>query len=284
MSSMSKELELVPISESFIGEGGYRGRIVDRGELSYDEVIDEVIRQNFLRMEPHALKMLIESVFETMINGTLKDGKSRRLGDYFLLQMEVRGKFEDPGDQFDAAKHKLALALRPLKAFRRKPGNGDVRVYNRNAGPKVVVESIASVGGESLPGVVKFGKDFVVTGENLWVLDDIHLNPQDGIVVKYSTQFMTPSYISISGAGAVTVNEAGTQMTVNWKQTVGSLIRDNPERFDPVKNPPVKVEITVESRGGVDTAKRQRHRGKAYFDTWLQRHPESIVKSKRSRK
>ena len=47
-----------------------------------------------------------------------------------------RGRREEPGEQFDPKKHKLAMVLRPLKEFRRVAGNNDVSVFNRNAGSK----------------------------------------------------------------------------------------------------------------------------------------------------
>ena len=39
-------------------------------------------------------------------------------------------------------------------------------------------------------------------------------------------------------------------------------------------NPPLAVMVGIRSRGGLETAKCQLHRGRAYFDTWLAKHPE----------
>ena len=39
-------------------------------------------------------------------------------------------------------------------------------------------------------------------------------------------------------------------------------------------NPPLAVMVGIRSRGGLETAKCQLHRGRAYFDTWLAKYPE----------
>lgn len=114
------------------------------------------------------LRMILEHTLDTMIPNTLKDGCSRRLGDYFMLQMEVCGRFDSPDDQFDASRHKLALKLRPLKAMKRKPGRG----------------------------------------ENLFVLEYVDVEVSDNIVVAYCTQHMVkPFYSSISGCMPGTVSD-----------------------------------------------------------------------------
>ena len=70
------------------------------------------------------------------------------------------------------------------------------------------------------------------------------------------------------------VSADGRKLVIPWKETFGEFIRNNPGRFDPETNPPLAVMVGIRSRGGLATAKSQLHRGKAYFDTWLQKHPE----------
>lgn len=269
MRGSYKELALLPISKKFIREGGYRARMASRDVLSYDEVLEEVIQRNFLRMDPHALKMILEETFETMIEGTLRDGKTRRLGDYFMLQMEVRGKFDGPGEQFDEQKHKLALKLRPLKAFRRTPGRDGVSVYNRNAGPKVVIDGVLSAGA-SESGVVCFGEDIIVTGENLGMICRAGDVVKDKLDIKYFGASKSGS--ASADPDEVSVNEAGTRMVIPWK-TVGDLISINGDAFGPEQNRPVGLMVGLRSRGGCEESKMQLHRGKAYFDTWLAHYP-----------
>ena len=70
------------------------------------------------------------------------------------------------------------------------------------------------------------------------------------------------------------VSEDGKRIVIPWKDTVGEFIKNNMDKFDPEKNPPVAVMFGVRSRGGLETAKCQLHRGRAYFDTWLEKRPD----------
>ena len=177
------ELEIKKVSDKFAKGAAYRGSVADRKSMSYDEVIEEVISKCMMRLSVTQLKSIISSVMETMIDGVLTDGVSRRLGDYFKLQPEVRGRFDSPGEQFDDEKHQLALVLCPLKSMRRKPGRNGISVYNYNAGPAVKITRTYSEG-EERGSVVKFGKDIIIEGENLAVLGD----GKDEFHVKFFTQ------------------------------------------------------------------------------------------------
>ena len=80
MSARKLELKLIPVSKKLTAKGGYRGHIADRGGLDYDEVIQEVLDKTYLRFTPDTVKMVVESVFNTMIDGIMQDGQTRRLG------------------------------------------------------------------------------------------------------------------------------------------------------------------------------------------------------------
>ena len=268
MSETQMELRLIPVSKKLSAKGGYRGHIADRGGMSYDEVIDEVIRERYLSLSPSMVKMVVESVFDTMIAGIMQDGQTRRLGDYLSLQLEVRGGFDEPGDQFDPAKHKLAMVLRPLKKFRRVAGRHDVTVFNRNAGPKVVIEKMCSVS-HSEGGELKFGEDLVLEGENLFALTD----GGDEFGIKYFGQ-RTNGYAISAPLEPDWVAADGRKLVIPWDETIGEFVRNNPGKFEPETNPPMAVMVGIRSRGGLSTAKRQLHRGRAYFDTWLADHPD----------
>lgn len=269
MQAKQLELKLIPVSKKLTSKGGYRGHIVDRGGMGYDEVIQEVIKNRYLSLSSDMVKMVVEAVFDTMITGIMQDGQTRRLGDYLSLQLEVRGGFDEPGDQFDPAKHKLAMVLRPLKEFRRVAGNKDVSVFNRNSGPKVVIEKMYSASC-SEGGEIKFGEDLILEGENLFALED----GNDVYAFKYYSQFQTGAYC---GGGSIMpewVSDDGRKMVIPWRETIGPFIEQNMEKFNPSTNPPLAVMVGIRSRGGLETAKRQLHRGKAYFDTWLAKHPD----------
>ena len=269
MSRSQLELKLIPVSKKLSKKGGYRGHIVGRREMGYDEVIEEAIKTSHLNFDAIAMKLVLESVFHSMINGIMKDGVSRRLGDYFTLQLEVKGGFDEPGDQFDPQKHKLAMVVRPLKEFRRVAGDKDVAVYNRNAGPKVVIAKTYSA---SHPegGELKFGEDIIIEGENLFALED----GNDIFNYKYYSQFHKAVHCGGGSLMSEWVSADGKRIVIPWKETVGHFIELSMDKFDPAKNPPVAVMFGLRTHGGEATAKVQLHRARAYFDTWLAKYPE----------
>ena len=277
MSGTIKEIKLTKSSNKLSSKPNYVARLAQRGILDYDKVLDEVIGRGFLNISKPMLRMILEHTLDTMISNTLRDGNSRRLGDYFMLQMEVCGRFDSPDDQFDDNRHKLALKLRPLKALKRKLGRDDLRVYNRNAGPKVSIDRIYSASTPDKDTLV-FGDDIVLEGENLFVLEDEDVEISDNIVVAYFTQCSAkPFYSSSSNGVPGTVSDDGRRMVLSWKQTIGDVLdlnRDRPDA-DPEKNPPEYVAVALRSRGGVPTAKMQLHRARAFFDTWIEKFPDS---------
>ena len=277
MTGTTKEIRLTKASNKLSSKPSYIARLAQRGTLDYDEVLDEVMERGILNISKPVLRMILEHTLDTMISNTLKDGCSRRLGDYFMLQMEVCGRFDSPDDPFDASRHKLALKLRPLKAMKRKPGRDDLKVYNRNAGPKVSIDRIYSASTPDKDTLV-FGDDIVLEGENLFVLEDVDVDVSDNIVVAYCTQrLVKPFYSSASGCVPGTVSRDGRRMVISWKQTIGDALDLNRGRpaADPKKNAPEYVAVALRSRGGVPTAKMQLHRARAFFDTWMEKFPDS---------
>lgn len=279
MSGVTREIKLTKVANKLSDKENYIARISQRYSLDYDTVLDEVIERGVLRITKPMLKMILEHTLETMIENTLKDGYSRRLGDYFMLQMEVSGRFDSPDDQFDDERHRLSLKLRPLKALKRKPGRDDVRVYNRNAGPKVSISRIHSVSTPDKDTLV-FGDDIVLEGENLYFLEDLAAT-SDSITVGYYTQNRRgPMTMSSAGTMDGSVSDDGRRMVLPWDGTVGQILDANKGRpdADPEKNPPVAVMIALRSRGGVSTAKLQLHRARAFFDTWKEKYPKCTFK------
>ena len=272
MSGTTREIKLTRSYNKLSSRETYVARLAQRYTLSYDEVIDEVIGRGFLNITKPMLKMILEHTLDTMITNTLKDGNSRRLGDYFMLQMEVKGRFDALDEQFDDNRNKLALKLRPLKAMKRKPGREDIAVYNRNAGPKVSISRIYSASAPDKDTLV-FGDDIVLEGENLFLLDD-PTEIQDELTIGYYTQRLRgPIVCSMSGSSEM-VSDSGRRITIPWEPTVGHSIKINWDRANPEENAPVGIMVALRSRGGEPTAKRQLHRARAFFDTWHEKYPK----------
>ena len=280
VTAQRREIELKPISSKFAKCGGYLAKIVGRRTIPFDEVLDEIIGRNFLSLDRMTLSLILCHAFETIIGNTLKDGNSRKIGDYFTLQVEVNGRFEAPGEQFDPKKHKLALTLRPLSSLRRTPNPRDgLTVYNRNAGPQVVVTRMYSASAPDKKGLV-FGDDLVIEGENLFFLEG---KLGDEVRVKYFSQRQHGLIIScLSDRRDVVVSADGRRMTLAWDKTIGrflNLTEYNRKIFDPTTNPPVAVMVGIRSRGGEATSRLQLHRARAYFDDWLAKYPRQDVHS-----
>ena len=291
VSAQQRELKLTPIPDKFTKEGGYIGRIRGRRTLSYSEVLDEIVDNGILNLDRQTLHLILTHTFETMINNTLKDGNSRKMSDYFTLQVEIRGRFEEPGDQFDPKEHSFRLVLRPLSGIRnRKPNHNDgLTVYNRNAGPKVTINRLYSASAPEKNGLV-FGDDLIIEGENLFMLKDGTCT--DFLRVKYFTQHQHGTYTAFSRRPHgptipfsypddwFTVSDDGRQIRIPWQRAVGNYIAKwDPVNFNPETNAPVALMIGVRSRGGDPESKRQLHRARAFFGSWLAGHPDTTIKS-----
>ena len=272
MSGTTREIKLKKGVNRLSSKETYTARLADRYALGYDEVLDEVIGRGFLNISKPMLKMILEHTLDTMVTNTLKDGNSRRLGDYFMLQLEVKGGFDAPDEQFDASRHKLALKLRPLKEMKRKLGRDDLKVYNRNAGPAVSINRIYSVSTPDNDTLV-FGDDIVLEGENLFLLDE-PTEVQDSLTIGYYTQRLRGPIVCSASVEPGMVSDGGRRITIPWASTIGESIKINWGKADPEKNASVAVMVALRSRGGVSTAKLQLHRARAFFDTWHEKHPK----------
>ena len=60
----------------------------------------------------------------------MDDGRPRRIYDYFTLSLKVHGLFSDETDEFYTSRHKLALSLKQLNAYR--PSLDNVTATNIN--------------------------------------------------------------------------------------------------------------------------------------------------------
>ncbi len=268
MSRRKVEFTLVPVPEKLASSGGYRAQLRKRGIKDYDEVIDEAVERCRIGLDSHLVKMVVSATLDSMINGILEDGIPRRLGDYFRLNLSIKGGFDEPGDQFDPEKHELRLNLTPLKAFKRKPGPDGVAPWNRNAGPAVAVKSVHSVS-ETKKGAVNFGEDLVIEGENLFALED----GTDMYAVKFYTAHGKPFVATSASLEPAWVSSDGTRLTIPWRMLLGSALESR--GYDPKANPPVAVMVGLRTRGGEKTARIQLHRAKAFLKSWIERWPKN---------
>lgn len=160
------EFVLKPVTGAASTGGGFRA-ILDTAKgdaLDFDEVITEALDRGYIAGVKDVLaKSVVKGVLDSMIAGVLRDGMTRRIGDYLSVSLMVHGRFEDEHDEFDPARHKLALSLKQLNAFR--PSFKGVVATNVNHKRQFRIYSVRSVGEEKgKSGRLVIGREFVIKG------------------------------------------------------------------------------------------------------------------------
>ena len=148
------------------GVGGkeiFRPVVERTGVVETEQVVEEAAEMMGTRLSPYMVQGVVAGVLESMITKTLDDGRTRRFGDYFEVQLDLRGAFEDADEQFDPEKHKVKLTLRPLKRFRQGVKTGTPE--NSLKPPRARIEMVRSETAEE--AVAKKGEDLIITGRNL---------------------------------------------------------------------------------------------------------------------
>lgn len=159
------EFVLKPVTGAAASGGGFRA-ILDtaRGDaLDFDEVITEALDRGYIAGVKDVLaKSVVKGVLDSMIAGVLRDGITRRIGDYLSVSLKVHGRFEDEQDEFDPARHKLALSVKQLNAFR--PSFKGAEATNIHHKRQFRIYSVHSVNHEGKNGVLAFGDEFIIKG------------------------------------------------------------------------------------------------------------------------
>lgn len=159
------EFVLKPVTGAASAGGGYRA-ILDTAKgdaLDFDDVITEALDRGYIAGVKDVLaKSVVKGVLDSMIAGVLRDGMTRRIGDYLSVSLKVHGRFEDEQDEFDPARHKLALSVKQLNAFR--PSFKGVEATNIHHKRQFRIYSVHSVHHEGKNGVLAFGDEFIIKG------------------------------------------------------------------------------------------------------------------------
>lgn len=124
-------VKLHPCTGSVEEKGCYRATVATgRGSvMGFDEIVKYAFDRGYIfGIKEEAVKSVVRGIFDSIIAGIKEDGRTRSIDDYLSVSLRVRGKFEDEHDEFDPARHRLALTLAPLKAFR--PSFRGVEVVN----------------------------------------------------------------------------------------------------------------------------------------------------------
>ena len=159
------EFVLKPVTGAAAAGGGFRA-ILDTAKgdaMDFDDVITEALDRGYIAGVKDVLaKSVVKGVLDSMIAGILRDGMTRRIGDYLSVSLKVHGRFENEQDEFDPARHKLALSVKQLNAFR--PSFKGVEATNIHHKRQFRIYSVHSVHHEGKNGVLAFGDEFIIKG------------------------------------------------------------------------------------------------------------------------
>lgn len=165
---MNSKIEFVlkPVTGAASAKGGYHAILTTaKGDaMDFDDVITEALDRGYIAGVKDILaKSVVKGVLDSMIAGVLRDGITRRIGDYLSISMKVHGRFTDEHDEFDPNRHKLALTVKQLNAFR--PSFEDVEATNIHHKRQFRIYSVRSVGYENEKnGHLVIGREFVIKG------------------------------------------------------------------------------------------------------------------------
>ncbi len=105
---MESKLEFVlkPVSGAAEAGGGYRAYLTTAkgAALDSDDVIAEALDRGYIAgVKDKLAKSVVLGVLDSMIDGVLRDGVTRRIGEYLSVSLKIHGRFEDKDDDFDPA-------------------------------------------------------------------------------------------------------------------------------------------------------------------------------------
>ena len=194
------EFVLKPVTGAASAGGGYRAILnTAKGDaMDFDDVITEALDRGYIAGVKDILaKSVVKGVLDSMIAGVLRDGITRRIGDYLSVSMKVHGRFENEHDEFDPERHKLALSLKQLNAFR--PSFKGVEATNINHKRQFRIYSVHSVGAEDKKnGQLIIGREFIIKGADFQSdskLFGVALHANTGI---HSVETFNPPILSMT--------------------------------------------------------------------------------------
>ena len=152
----------------------YRAVLKREKPLGTDEIIRGCAKDAGLEGKEGQIRRMFEMVLDSMIANTLKDGRTRRIGDYFSLRLDIAGSFDRPDAQFDPEKHSLTLNFVTPKCLRRM--TREEWPVNEWRKPIGKIDKVYSAPDGEI-GKLRFGADIVIEGHDLKLKDGdgVHL-------------------------------------------------------------------------------------------------------------
>ena len=157
----------VPQSGFAKGKGFRAEFLKDKTDVvDLDNLVKEAMDNGYFNgMNPTLVRESIKGFLQTMIDNTVKDGRTRKIDGYLETALSLRGEFVDARDDFDPERHTLAFSVKPLSAFR--PDLKKLRPVNINRIKQFRVTSIYPAEGPRKNRTVILGQDFLIRGNSL---------------------------------------------------------------------------------------------------------------------
>ena len=147
------------VANSYGSKTKYRAMLTDnKGVVDFDTVLKEVQEQR--RIDPITMRFYLESFFDCVRKNMLEDGCSRRVGNYLLLRLNVRGSFDVADAGIETGRQELLISGQPQDGFRHLEKSAEIA--NSIAPTRGRAEAVMSVGGDV--GTLKFGENVLLRG------------------------------------------------------------------------------------------------------------------------
>ncbi|MBR1870865.1 MAG: hypothetical protein IJ802_03465 [Kiritimatiellae bacterium] len=155
------KLKLKRISSRVAGEGKtrYRGMVEGKGApLAYEEVLEEVAARTGI--DPRLLRYHLDAFFGCVRELMLKDGRTRKVGEYLSLGMNVRGSFAEADEEIEPGEQELVITPHALGAFRHLEEAADIK--NPEGRKRGRAETLKTPGEDA--GKVVYGEKILLSG------------------------------------------------------------------------------------------------------------------------
>ena len=149
------------IANSYGDKTRYRAILKSHGSVvDFDTVLKEV--EEYGGINPVTMRYYLDTFFNCVRKKMLEDGRFRRVGDYLLLRLNVRGGFDSADEDIETGLQELLVTGQSLDGFRHLEKMADVS--NVNARTRGKAESVMSEGGDA--GILTFGKNILLKGHD----------------------------------------------------------------------------------------------------------------------
>ena len=147
------------VANSYGGKTRYRAMLTEKsGVVDFDAVLKEV--QERRRIDPVVMRYYLDMFFACVKELMLEDGCSRRIGDYLLLRLNVRGSFDSADDDIKSGRQELLISGQALDGFRHLEKGAEIA--NVNSRTRGKAESVMSEGGDA--GTLVYGENVLLKG------------------------------------------------------------------------------------------------------------------------